>query len=48
MALISGIETVYYRVCSMNKSVAFYEGVLGLPLKKRADRGPAQRRPRLA
>lgn len=36
MALISGIETVYYRICNMNKAVAFYEGVLGLTLKNRA------------
>lgn len=36
MALISGIETVYYRICNMDRSVAFYEGVLGLPLRNRA------------
>ncbi len=36
MALISGIETVYYRICNMNAAVAFYEGVLGLTLKNRA------------
>ncbi len=36
MALISGIETIYYRICNMNAAVAFYEGVLGLTLKNRA------------
>lgn len=36
MALISGIDTVYYRVCNMNAAIAFYEGVLGLTLKNRA------------
>lgn len=36
MALLQGIETVYYRICNMNKAVAFYEGVLGLTLKNRA------------
>lgn len=36
MGLISGIETVYYRICNMNASVAFYEGVLELTLKNRA------------
>ncbi len=37
VALISGIETVYYRICNMDRAVAFYEGVLGLPLTNRAD-----------
>ncbi len=36
MALLQGIETVYYRICSMEKAVAFYGGVLGLKLKNRA------------
>ena len=36
MALLSGIETVYYRICNMEKAVAFYEGILGLTLKNRA------------
>jgi len=36
VALLSGIETVYYRICNMNASVAFYQGVLGLELKNRA------------
>ncbi len=36
MALISGIETVYYRIANMNRAVAFYQDVLELPLKNRA------------
>ena len=36
MALLTGIETVYYRICNMEKAVAFYGGVLGLTLKNRA------------
>ena len=36
MALLQGIETVYYRICNMEKAVAFYGGVLGLTLKNRA------------
>lgn len=36
MALLQGIDTVYYRICSMDKAIAFYEGVLGLTLKNRA------------
>ena len=36
VALISGIETVYYRIANMNRAVAFYQDVLGLPLKNRA------------
>ena len=36
MALIQGIETVYYRICNMEKAVEFYGGVLGLTLKNRA------------
>lgn len=36
MALVSGIGTVYYRICNMDRSVAFYEGVLGLKLTNRA------------
>lgn len=35
MAFISGIETVYYRICNMDKAVAFYQGLLGLTLKRR-------------
>ena len=36
VALLNGIDTVYYRICSMDKAIAFYEGVLGLTLKNRA------------
>lgn len=36
MALLAGIDTVYYRICNMEKAIAFYEGVLGLTLKNRA------------
>lgn len=35
VALLSGIETVFFQVCNMNRSVAFYEGVLGLTLRRR-------------
>lgn len=35
MALITGIETVFYQVCNMERSIAFYEGVLGLTLRRR-------------
>lgn len=36
MALISGIDTVYYRICNMNVAVAFYQDILGLELVNRA------------
>ncbi len=36
MALLQGIETVYYRICNMEKAIAFYGDVLGLRLKNRA------------
>lgn len=36
MAFLHGIETVYYRICNMEKAVGFYSGVLGLTLKNRA------------
>lgn len=35
MALLQGIETVYYRICNMNNAIAFYTEVLGLTLKNR-------------
>lgn len=35
MSHVSGIDTVFYQVCDMNRAVAFYEGVLGLPLARR-------------
>ncbi|HJZ61809.1 MAG TPA: VOC family protein [Miltoncostaeaceae bacterium] len=36
MSLFNGVETVYYRICNMDNAIAFYEGVLGLELKRRA------------
>jgi len=38
MALFGGIDTVFYQVCNMDRSVAFYEGVLGLELLRREGR----------
>ena len=35
MALLQGIETVYYRICNMDNAIAFYTNVLGLTLKNR-------------
>ena len=35
MALIEGVETVFYQVCDMNRAIAFYQGVLGLSLTRR-------------
>lgn len=35
MALVSGIETIFYQVCNMERSIAFYEGVLGMALRRR-------------
>lgn len=35
MALISGIDTVFYQVCNMDRAVAFYTGTLGLELDRR-------------
>ena len=35
MALFTGIDTVFYQVCSMDRAVAFYGGVLGLSLLRR-------------
>jgi predicted enzyme related to lactoylglutathione lyase len=35
VALITGIETVFYQVCNMERSIVFYEGVLGLTLRRR-------------
>lgn len=36
MGYIDGVETVYYRICNMDKAVAFYRDVLGLELRTRA------------
>ncbi len=35
MALVSGIETVFFQVCNMDRAIAFYQGVLGLALGRR-------------
>lgn len=35
MGLITGIDTVFYQVCDMNRAVAFYTGTLGLELDRR-------------
>lgn len=35
MAVISGIETIYYQTANMEASVTFYTEVLGLTLKNR-------------
>jgi len=35
MTLFRGIDTVFYQVCNMDQSVAFYEGTLGLTLTRR-------------
>ena len=31
MSLFSGVDVVFYQVCSMDKAVAFYSGLLGMP-----------------
>ena len=35
MSLFSGVDVVFYQVCSMDKAVAFYSGVLGLEVLRR-------------
>ena len=42
MALIDGVDVVFYGVCNMDRSVGFYEGVLGLELSQRAGNDWAQ------
>lgn len=42
MALFDGIDTVFYQVCSMDRAIAFYEGVLGLELLRREGRDWAE------
>lgn len=42
MGLIEGVDVVFYGVCNMNRSVEFYEGVLGLELSQRVDNDWAQ------
>lgn len=36
MAWLQGIDTVFYRICNMDKAIVFYTEVLGLTLKNRA------------
>ena len=42
VALIDGVDVVFYGVCNMDRSVGFYEGVLGLELSQRAGNDWAQ------
>jgi catechol 2,3-dioxygenase-like lactoylglutathione lyase family enzyme len=35
MGLFTGIDTVFYQVCSMDRAIDFYGGVLGLELLRR-------------
>jgi catechol 2,3-dioxygenase-like lactoylglutathione lyase family enzyme len=35
VSLFDGIDTVFYQVCSMDRAIDFYEGVLGLRLVRR-------------
>lgn len=35
MSLFSGVDVVFYQVCSMDRAVAFYSGVLGLEVLRR-------------
>lgn len=42
MALLDGIDTVFYQVCSMDRAIDFYEGVLGLKLLRREGRDWAE------
>jgi catechol 2,3-dioxygenase-like lactoylglutathione lyase family enzyme len=35
VSLFEGVDTVYYRICNMDRAIAFYEGVLGLELMRR-------------
>lgn len=42
MPLIEGFDSVFYQVCNMDRAVGFYEGVLGLPLRRREGRDWAE------
>lgn len=42
MALIEGVDVVFYGICNMDRAIAFYEGVLGLELSHRAGNDWAQ------
>lgn len=35
MGHVTGIDTVFYQVCNMDRAVAFYTGALGLTLARR-------------
>ncbi|MFN8121828.1 MAG: VOC family protein [Thermoleophilia bacterium] len=35
MGQVTGIDTVFYQVCNMDRSVTFYRDTLGLPLARR-------------
>lgn len=35
MSLFSGVDVVFYQVCSMDRAVEFYSGVLGLEVLRR-------------
>ena len=40
--LFDGIDAVFYQVCSMDRAIEFYEGVLGLKLLRREGRDWAE------
>jgi len=42
LGLFDGIDTVFYQVCSMDRSIDFYERVLGLTLLRREGRDWAE------
>lgn len=42
MSLFEGIDTVFYQVCSMDRAIDFYEGILGLTLLRREGRDWAE------
>ena len=35
MSLFDGVDVVFYQVCSMDRSVEFYSGTLGLEVLRR-------------
>ncbi len=35
MSLFSGVDVVFYQVCSMDRAIEFYSGVLGLEVLRR-------------
>ncbi|MCU0309042.1 MAG: VOC family protein [Thermoleophilia bacterium] len=42
MGHFSGVETIYYRICNMDRSVRFYTEVLGFELMRREGRDWAE------